>query len=921
MNTADRFTDVRQLFDKVADLPPSEQHHALHAHTNDPQVIAEVQALLSAQTVFLQRVQRPLHAALQAADGMLEPGTQLGPWRIGACIGSGGMGWVYRAERADGNFELTVAIKVLRGFVDDAAQQRLARERQILADLAHPDIARLLDGGSTEAGQPYLVMEYVEGEPIDRHCLENGLDLNARIALFERVCAAVAHAHRQLIVHCDIKPSNVLVRNNGAPVLIDFGIASVLASGRDDTDGGALSTPRYASPEQLAGQRISTLSDVFSLGLLLYELLLGARVPGGADSQTQASALHPSTAANTPALKRRLRGDLDAIVAHATMAVPAQRYPSVAALAKDLQRHKQHMPVRARAGGLLYRAARWGRRHWQLAAVLAVLVTLATGFSFTLKQERDRAVHAERVAKVEANTAQQVSDFLISVFEFANPAVHPNHDITAREILDQGAQQINASLADQPRVKARLLYVLGRAYQMIGRSDKAVGLYDQSATQYLAAGVNAPLDAADSLSQQAVLESNLGHLDAAAATVAKVVGLRHGRVAKDSLAMADSLNTRGLIEANQSRYAVAEHDFLRALAIRRTKLGDQSHSVAVTLQNLGLLYHQWGREKQAQDYYRKALKLKRARFGPDHPETLITLINYARSLSVSGDWQQAIPMLRRAVKAGVHIYGAENSRLALLYNELGSAVHDRGHFREAADNYRHAMAIYTKLGLEHSSDFAPPLNNLASAMEDMGDIKAAIPLYRQSLALRRKVFDSNSASVTHGEYKLGRALMKGGHMVEAGKLLGSALKVRRATVGENSSATLWSELMHAEWLRRKGHLAQAASAFAATEHSPVKLNSHMLATRARGLGLIALAQGDVATAQTQLKLAWSTLAQVWGASHPLTAEAALDYVRALRAAGQTRQADKLLKQVAPVVRSAFVAHSAQRRLLNKLAAH
>ena len=905
MNAA-HFDEVRQLFDKLCDLPASAQRAALLESTSDARVVAEVEALLLAQTQTLQCVQRPLRAALQVSDGVLEAGTRLGPWRIDAHLASGGMGTVYRAERGDGHFALTVAVKLLHGVVDAAAQERLARERQILADLAHPDIARLLDGGATAGGQPYLVMEYVEGEPIDRYCASRRLDRRARIELFLRVCGAVEHAHRHLVVHCDLKPSNVLVRANGAPVLLDFGIARVLATGPGEEDGAGPLTPAYASPEQLAGQRVTTQSDVFSLGLILHELLLGRHRPETSAPATDASAAAP-----------RLCGDLAAIVQRATAAVPAQRYASVAALADDLRRHLEHRPVQARRGGLLHRGALWCRRQWRLAAVLGLLFVLAAAFSLGLRRERDRALQAEHAATVQAQTAEQVSDFLVSVFEFANPAEHPRHDVTAREILDHGRQRIDGELDAQPRVKARLLYVLGRAYEMLGRGDEGAGLYRQSATLY---GAAAPLDAARSLSQLAALQRNQGHLDDAATAIGEAIELRRGRVADDSLEMADSLNTRALIESSRGQFDAAAADYQRALSIRRAKLGENSDETAVTLHNLGLLQHYQGHETQAQQYYRQALRIKRALHGADHPETLITLRSLAASLSASGETAQAIELLQGAMVSAQHVYGENSPDVSTLHNELGSALHDQGRFAEAAAEYRRALAITAVLGRDGGADDVAPLNNLASALEDMGDFAAALPLYRQSLALRRQLYDERSASVARAEHNLGRALVKAGQLDEAAAPLDNALQKRRALLGDAAPETAKSQLMHAEWLRSGGHLDEAARAYADSERSPAVFSADMRAARARGLGLIALARGDHAQAQAQLQSAWTTLGQTWGEAHPLAAAAALDYARALRDAGQREQADALLRKAAPVVEAAFAPQSPQRQLLKQLQA-
>src|SRR5690606_2952448 len=363
-------------------------------------------------TASLDRALRPLGELMAALpETELQVGDRLGQWQLVERLASGGMGTVFVAERVDGLFRQRVAIKLLRGVGSDPGiAGRMAEERRILAGLGHPGIARLFDGGTTPSGHPYLVMEYIDGPPLDAHCRHHGLGLHERLQLFLRVCRAVQAAHQRLVVHCDLKPSNILVRDEVAPVLLDFGIARVLGQGQGGDDPSAFCTPAYASPEQLAGASVDVTSDVFSLGVLLVELMARRTTGRGIDDRDRPVPLPSVLAQDDPGWARALRGDLDAITAKACALDPAQRYPTVEAFAGDIERHLAHRPVTARAATPGYRAGRWLRRHWRLAAIGVMVATLVAVFVWRVGTERDRA---ER----EAREAQLVSDFLVDAFD------------------------------------------------------------------------------------------------------------------------------------------------------------------------------------------------------------------------------------------------------------------------------------------------------------------------------------------------------------------------------------------------------------------------------------------------------------------------------------------------------------------------
>jgi serine/threonine-protein kinase len=489
-----RWREVDRLFEGALDLPEQDRSPFLDRGCGaDRSLRAEVERLLVADVgqggEFLER---PLIELLEL-DGEREGETRLGPYRLLEALQSGGMGTVYAATRDDDQYNRRVAIKVLRaGLADGEAAHRFRFERQILARLEHPHIARLYDGGETSDGRPYLVMELIEGQQLDVYCDRNRLTLEARLGLFRKVCGAVQHAHQSLLVHRDLKPSNILVGADGEPKLLDFGIAKQLepsASARADDltrTGVRVMTPSYASPEQVRGEAITTASDVYSLGVLLYELVSGtgpypiaglplheiedaicerpperpsrAFDPGAPNGEEIAHArgLAPR------ALRRRLQGDLDNIVLMALRKEPHRRYPSAASLAEDVQRHLRDLPVAARPDTVTYRLRKLARRRRETLAAAALLLLLATGFGAHLRTQ-SRRQEAER------DKAESALSFLVETFTAANPYENGGEHPTAQDLLDRGAARAATELANQPRVQAALLDAFGRVNAGLAR--------------------------------------------------------------------------------------------------------------------------------------------------------------------------------------------------------------------------------------------------------------------------------------------------------------------------------------------------------------------------------------------------------------------------------------------------------------------
>jgi serine/threonine-protein kinase len=542
--TGERWSRVEAVFAEAVALPPSRREASLsRACGGDLELRREVESLLAADEQAEDFLARPaLSAPAHEAASLV--GHTVGRYRLEEKLGEGGQGTVYLAARADEVYQQKVAVKVLDHGADRADLiARFRAERQILASLDHPGIARLLDGGATEDGRPYLVMEYIEGVPLDRYCDEHRLGLDRRIDLFRQVCASVEYAHQNLVVHRDLKPSNILVGPDGVPRLLDFGIAKLLQGAAHPgaveatRTGQRLMTPQYASPEQIEGQIITTASDVYSLGVLLYLLLTGRLPyrlrPSEGDSVERAVVEQlperPSTAVDGPTLqalsearglrprqlRRSLRGDLDTILLTALRKEPQRRYPSVSRFADDLRRYREGQPVLARPDSVGYRVRRFVGRHPVGVTAAGVCLAVVVGLAATMTVQAVRLAHQRDEIRTERDKAQQVRAFLEEVFSGSDPSESRGETVTAREILDKGASRVMGKLAGQPDTQAALALAIGKVYLSLGLPDRAQPLLAQSLAQRLELHGERHVDVADSLMALSVLDQNEGDFAAA----------------------------------------------------------------------------------------------------------------------------------------------------------------------------------------------------------------------------------------------------------------------------------------------------------------------------------------------------------------------------------------------------------------------
>jgi serine/threonine-protein kinase len=647
----------------------------------------------------------------------------VGPYEVVRELGRGGMGAVYLARRADQQYEKLVAIKVVQaGQETDEMLRRFRQERQILAGLDHPNIAKLLDGGTTTEGLPYFVMDYVEGLPIDQYCERHASAVNERLQLFQTVCVAVSHAHRSLIVHRDIKPANILVTAEGVPKLMDFGIAKLLPSapmGEAAPTGTAFAfTPAYASPEQVRGERVTTSTDVYSLGVVLYELLTGRspyRVKTHASVEvlraiceqepekpstgiTRRAADHPEPPTARDKDRRRLRGDLDSIVLKALRKEPLQRYVSVDALSEDIQRHLDRRPVAARRGTTTYRAGKFVRRHWIGASAAAlVLVAIVTGAGLAT-YGMIRARRAEAAAVREAAKATAINEFLQQTLFSAQPHLGQGQEMKVVDALAAAVPRIEASFREQPEVRAAVQHTIGRSYADLGLRAEAETLLQKAlATRRQVLGPDHP-DIAENLHSLGALAYLKGDFATAESLFRESLELRRKVLGPRATPVADSLSDLALVlQEGKADYAAAQPLLEEALAIKRARLGERHADVAQSLNNLGMLHYRKKEYDKAEPLLRQALALYRELRGNDNADVASGLNNLGLLARSKGEHQASIPLFREAVEIDRKVYGPAHAEVGGTLNNLAISLQKAGHLEEAEARLRESLEIYRQV--------------------------------------------------------------------------------------------------------------------------------------------------------------------------------------------------------------------------------
>jgi serine/threonine-protein kinase len=773
--TDQRWKRVEQALDQVLDLPAAERRARLDAIAADDRALRdEVLALLDEG----ERGGGPLDGSFEAllesvADsGPAEPvaGLRIGPYRVIRSLGRGGMGEVLLAEREGSDFEHRVAIKTVRAGFDRAEIiERFRRERRILARLRHPNIASFLDGGVTDDGMPYFAMEYVEGERITDYADRERLDLDARICLFESVCAAVAHAHRNLIVHRDLKPGNVLVTADGIPKLLDFGIAGIIdpdAIEPAQTTQRFL-TPAYASPEHLRGEPTATATDVYSLGVLLYELLSGRHPHGDTsrsaevvraileDDPRDASAAvtvdtREATAAEiarrratVPAeLRRRLRGDLDSIVGKALRKHPAERYGSVEDLRADLERYRRSEPVAARPAARRYRVGKFVSRNRVAVAAGGVLLAALIGFAIVMgvlyaraEANLARALQAERLAAGEAEAANRVTEFMTELFRVSNPEASSWEQLTARQVLERAVEQIEGDLEAQPLVRARLLGSLGVVHTGLGRFEEARRLHEQGLEIRRRAGGENDLAHADALHNYASLLRRSADYAGALRAYRQGLAIREAALGQDHPDVAASLAGLGVVYLDLGEVDSSLAAQERAITIKRRTLGPDDEAVATSAYNLGALHLMRYDAAAARPYFEESYRIHRAKLGESHLRTLGAMGAIALTMDRTGDLEGALAMQRRVLELQESAVGRDHASLSFTLLGLASMELKAGRVSTARAHAERARVVSEAAHGANHPQVGAALARLAEIEAEAGAPPAARALARRALAV------------------------------------------------------------------------------------------------------------------------------------------------------------------------------------------
>jgi serine/threonine-protein kinase len=846
VSTAERWTEVRALFEELVELTPAERRQRL-SRVADTDLADRVGRLLAADSEAGRFLETP---AVALAGGLFEgleppdaieapPPERIGPYRVLSRLGRGGMGEVLLAERADGLFEQRVAIKLLRrGMASDEILERFSRERRILARLEHPHIARLLDGGATEDGRPYFVMELVEGETITEYCRSRSLSVDERLRLLLDCCEAVAAAHRNLVVHRDLKPSNVLVAKDGEVKLLDFGIAKLL--GPEDTGevaaetatGLRLLTPAYAAPEQILGEPVTTATDVWALGALAYELLTGT-LPQKREGRSAAAlaavaaedvkerpsqrvAREPLAAipfadpseSDRRRLERRLRGDLDNVLLAALRREPERRYGSVSALAGDLRRHREGQPIKARPDTFGYRLEKFVRRNRVgVAAAVLVLASLVTGLAVAAWQAQRAAANAKTAAAA-ARRAEAVKEFLIGLFEVADPEQASGGSVTASELLDQAGKRLQSELSSEPDIQADLLEAIARIDKGLGRLEPAEGLAKRSLE--IRERIFPPGDAAigRSLATLGAVKMSKGELDEGEKELSRALPMLEAGEGPDSLATARAQSDYAQVLFWKGQGERAEKDERRVYETYRRVLGDDHVLTALHLRNLGVLLDEIDRLDESEKAYRDSQAVLTRRLGPDHASLGSSYANLGVLLGRRGKYEEADALYKRSLEVRRKTLGPNHPMLGQTLQLAGVFYLNQGRLDESQAMYEEALAIFRSINPKHF-EVGKINNGLALIASRRGRYAEAEKIMIEVEAHFREVLGEKHSFTWQVRGNRAIQVAEQGRLEEAERLQREVLERITEINGKGSQEAITARSRLGETLRKRGQVEDA----------------------------------------------------------------------------------------------------------------
>jgi eukaryotic-like serine/threonine-protein kinase len=814
----ERWKLLKQIFSRALELENEEQKDYLRrACADDPALLHDVETLLNAYDTrgVIDRSMDQLKVSVISQLKSREIiGKRIGSYRIIKELGRGGMSAVYLAERADGVYQQQVALKMLlEGTLFDGQLRRFQSERHILASLNHDNIARLYDGGISSDGQPWFVMEFVEGNPIDEYCNSRNFSLTERLKLFLKVCDAVQYAHRNLIAHRDLKPLNILVTDEGNAKLLDFGIAKLLGSEENyqdefpSTHAGLLPlTPSYASPEQLRRQNITASSDIYQLGIILYELLTGVspydlkgETPGDIEHTVcETEPRRPSAAIEAKAdsnlqFREKIGGDLDTIVLKTLNKEPNCRYQSAGQLAEDIRGYLAGRPVSAHPDSLAYRTGKFMRRHkWGAAAMMAFALALGV-YATTITWYSNRTLKALEEAELERAKSGQVVDFLLSMFEASDPAEARGATVTARELLERGVEQ-TVALSDQPVVQAQMYSVAGLVFHRLGEFEEALPLLSRALEIMDSLYEDSHPDVAQIHFHLAEVLHDAGDYHQAHTHYTKAADLFRLVPGHISLEYASSLHNIGVSGHDK----IAREKIFKALEIRQKLLDNDHPDIALSYLALGN-FHLSNSEHEAaimntdhamaKNYFQKTLDIVNNQNNVVSLQFASIFQSLGEGERIMGDYGQAETLLHKALDIYQTLYKGAHVHIAICKKSLADVYRDKDSFSSAESYYDKAMeSLKAAVGDDHPMR-RPILQGKAEMYFRMGDHAAAEPLLREVLELLEAVLNPDHPRIANARLRLGTCLLILHQYSEAEELLIKSLETyRKNPDGNNQGA-------------------------------------------------------------------------------------------------------------------------------------
>lgn len=769
---------IEQLFHQIADLPSDQQQYKLNQiRESGPETYWWLKTLLEQDAkvhpLFSRSAQEILGRWQQDAA---MTGTNIGAFHLREHIGQGAMGSVFLAERNDGQFDQTVALKLMNPVIQDAALQlAFKEERQILAGLNHPHIARLYDGGFTEAGRPYFTMEHISGEPITTYCSHHKLNLKQRLAIFLQVCDAVSFAHRSLIIHLDLKPGNIFVNADGNAKLLDFGVARLLTEQRSADAVPSLNrfTPAYAAPEQLTGDRISTSSDVYALGTILYELL--SDVHPFHHHLGDIASLREAVLSETPSALKvfpsvRFAADLDAICQKAMSKKAEARYETVHALAHDIGAWLSGHPVKVRRKKPGYVATKFISRNQKtvLVAMLAIVALTGTVVFYTgkLAHERDVAVQ-------EATRSSEIVNLLTDVFTAADPNSGSGDTLTAVQLLDQGLIKLESNLTNQPALLASMLTQIAPIYVNLGRYEKGDSLARAALKLNEILFISPHKNLAANLVLLGLVMNTAGHLDSAEKSIAHGVAQYKQLRMTDGFEMADALIELSTVYYLKGHYVESDSVYQIAYAIHKKKLTPPHADLAYDLHMMGTTMRKLGKYEKAEEYLLASLKMKQELFKAPHLEIALTLNHLGSLKQNTGNWRGSIPYIR--------------------------------------ESFRQCTAI---LGRNHIETISSQCN-LARAYSNLEVLDSAIALYDDALSRMRHIFPNGHYYISAALQSMGMALLRTNNWLKAEGLFREAIAMQEVLTPDDDVNRAFALMGLGKTLMRKEDHSSALKTFEA----------------------------------------------------------------------------------------------------------